>query len=115
MEINAIVNALGICVVVCPVALVAVLGLTSLIGWPLSEQSIVRFIHVTGLTGFAASLSMLAIMLATDHRIEVITVGNLVNIPNEHFHFHVIFLRLALQERHCRLHLFFGELIFLPS
>ncbi|MCA9184090.1 MAG: proton-conducting transporter membrane subunit [Pirellulaceae bacterium] len=92
MEINAIVNALGICVVVCPVALVAVLGLTSLIGWPLSEQSIVRFIHVTGLTGFAASLSMLAIMLATDHRIEVITVGNLVNIPNEHFHFHVIFI-----------------------
>ncbi|MCO6459702.1 MAG: oxidoreductase [Pirellulaceae bacterium] len=85
-------RALGICVVVSPAVLLAVLGLTALLGRPLRERAITRWTHAAGVTGLVAAIAMLALMLATDQRIVQIQIGDWVNIEAEHFHFHVKFI-----------------------
>jgi NAD(P)H-quinone oxidoreductase subunit 5 len=85
-------QALGICAVVSPALLLAVLGLPSLLGRPLSEQAVVRTIYVVMVVGFLSALAMLGVMLATDHTLVEIQIGNWVSIEAEHFHFHVTFI-----------------------
>ncbi|MDA1056018.1 MAG: proton-conducting transporter membrane subunit, partial [Planctomycetota bacterium] len=98
MHYNVIMQAFGICVVVCPTLLLAVLGLTSLLGRPLSERSVISCTHAMVLIGLLAAVGMLGLMLATDDRIVEIQIGNWVGIEAEHFHFHVkfIFDRLSI-------------------
>jgi|CXWL01.1.fsa_nt_gi NAD(P)H-quinone oxidoreductase subunit 5 len=92
MDYHLIMQALGICVVVCPTLLLAVLGLTSLFGRPLGERSVIRCTHTVMSVGLLAAVGMLALMLWTDERIVEIQIGNWVGIESEHFHFHVKFI-----------------------
>ncbi len=98
MDYPLMMRAIGICVVVCPTLLLAVLGLASLFGRPLSERSVIRCTYTVTLVGLLASIGMLALMLWTDNRIVDIQIGNWVGIHAEHFHFHVelIFDRLSV-------------------
>lgn len=92
MDYNALMQWLGICVVVCPSVLLAVVGLTALWGRPLSEKSTVRCMHTVMLVGLLAAAAMLGLMLWTGQRLVEIRIGNWVSIGEEHFHFHVKFI-----------------------
>lgn len=83
---------LGICVVASPAALLAVFGVTALVGRPLSERSMARFTEAFVVIGLLASLAILAMMLIIDTRHVPIELGNWVVIPEEHFHFHLKFI-----------------------
>jgi NADH:ubiquinone oxidoreductase subunit 5 (subunit L)/multisubunit Na+/H+ antiporter MnhA subunit len=92
MDTNAIFNFLGICVIASPAALVAVLGLTSLIGRPLREKAIENYTYATTVTGLLAAIAILAMMLAVGSHHVPIELGNWVVIPQQHFHFHLKFV-----------------------
>jgi len=91
-------QAFGICVVVCPAVLLAVLGLTSLINRPLSERSIARCTEAAVVAGLAASIVVLLMMLAFDTRRVTIDFGHWVILAEQHFHFRfsVVFDRLSV-------------------
>jgi NADH:ubiquinone oxidoreductase subunit 5 (subunit L)/multisubunit Na+/H+ antiporter MnhA subunit len=83
---------LGICVVASPAFLLAMFGLPSLIGWPLSEKMMARLTQVTVTIGLVAAVGVLGMMLALDIRRVPIELGNWVVIPEQHFHLHLKFV-----------------------
>lgn len=83
---------LGLCVIVSPAWLVAALGIPSLLGRPLSEFWIQRLTYLSTIVGLIAAVGVLAIMLIIDTRFVPIELGHWVNIPDEHFHFHLKFI-----------------------
>jgi len=96
MNTETIFHTLGIIVVASPAALVAVLGLTSLIGRPLRESAIESWTYASTVVGLLAAIAILFIMLATDIRHVPIELGNWVVIhlpePHHNFHFHLKFV-----------------------
>jgi len=98
MSVETAFNFFGMAVVVSPVMLLAVLGGASLLGIKVSERSTARFTQAAVLIGLIAALSILAMMLFTGLRHVTLEVGNLVVIPEQHFHFHLkfIFDRLSI-------------------
>jgi NAD(P)H-quinone oxidoreductase subunit 5 len=92
MELVSVLHSLGICVVVAPSVLLAVLGSTTLVGRPLSERSAIRCMQASVAIGLACAISILGIMLATGIREVPIEMGHWVAIEAEHFHFHVKFI-----------------------
>jgi NADH:ubiquinone oxidoreductase subunit 5 (subunit L)/multisubunit Na+/H+ antiporter MnhA subunit len=85
-------TALGICVVASPALLLAAIGTTSLMGRPLGERPLAALTAGSVSSGLLASLVMLGLMLAFDIRHVPIELGNWVNIPEQHFHFHLKFV-----------------------
>ena len=81
MEFHNLFTMLGICVVVCPTVLLAVLGLPALVGWPLTERSISRFTQALVVTGLAAAAAILGLMLLSGIRLVPIDIGVWVFIP----------------------------------
>ncbi len=98
MDYHTLTQTLGICVVVCPTVLLAVLGLPSLLDRPLSEQSVIRSMYAATVLGLTAAIAMLVLMLSTNQTLVEVQIGNWVGIEAEHFHFHVkfIFDRLSI-------------------
>ncbi len=98
MDYSAIFTFLGICVVVSPGLLLAVLGLSLLFDRPLSEMTVGRVTQAAVVTGLMAAIGILALMLAVGARNVAIDLGNWVLIPQEHFHFKLefVFDRLAV-------------------
>ena len=92
MNYDSIMQVLGVCVVACPAALLAVFGVTSLIGRPLGERMMARFTQVSVVAGLLAALAILAMMLVLDTRHVPVEIGNWVVIPAQHFHFHLKFV-----------------------
>jgi NADH-quinone oxidoreductase subunit L len=92
MDTETILYLLGLCVVASPATLVAALGLTSLVDRPLSERVANRWTYMSTVVGLIAAVAILAIMLAQGKRDVPIEVGNLVVIPQQHFHFHLKFV-----------------------
>ncbi len=88
----------GVIVVGAPALLVVMLGLTTLIGRPLSESVTARLTSVSVVVGLLASLMILGLMLATDQRNVPIELGDWISIPAEHFHFKIklVFDRLSV-------------------
>ncbi len=86
------VQTLGIIAVASPAILVAVLGLTTVSRWPLSERAIHRLTFGTVVLALAAAVAVLVLMMASGAREVPVDVGHWVVIPAEHFHFHVKFL-----------------------
>ena len=82
----------GMCVVVSPAALLAILGLASLVGHPLGERSIKRLTESAGVIGLLASLAVLGMMLAFGSRHVPIEIGNWVVIPDQEFQFNLKFV-----------------------
>ena len=78
---------LGCCVVACPAALLAVLGIPSLIHRPLSEKAISRVTECAVVAGLLAAIGVLVLMLHSGQREVVLSLGNLLSLPQEHFHF----------------------------
>ncbi len=92
MTLETLFTILGICVVASPSALLAVLGLSALIGRPLGERAMSRCTEISVIFGLAASLAILGMMLGLGTREVPVEVGNWVVIPEQHFHFHLKFI-----------------------
>ena len=96
MDHELIIKALGLTVVASPVAMLAILGIASLIGRPLSEKAIGRTIQSGIITGLLAALTILGMMLFSGSHNEPIEMGNWVEIPDYHFVFKFEFDRLSV-------------------
>ena len=94
MSPDRIFQICGICVVASPAVLLAVFGLTSLIGRPLSERLLAKFTEAAVVLGLVSAVSVLVMMLALDTRHVTVNFGNWVVIPDpkQHFHFHLKFV-----------------------
>src|SRR5580704_5502784 len=95
-DYELLMRLLGLAVVAAPFVLLLVLGISSLVGHPLSERSIGRWGHGAIALGFAASATMLALMLALGTRCVPIEVGSWVAIPHYHFSVKFVFDRLSV-------------------
>jgi NAD(P)H-quinone oxidoreductase subunit 5 len=92
MNSAILLERLGILVVASPAVLVAVLGLSTVSRWPLSERAIHRWTFGTVVIALLAAVGVLTGMLVTGTREIPVEVGHWAVIPQEHFHFHVKFL-----------------------
>lgn len=98
VSLDAVMNFLGVCVVVAPSVLLSVLGLSALFVRPLSEKGISRWTEGAVIVGLSSSVGILMLMLLTGTRRVPIEFGNWMIIPQEHFHFHLklVFDRLSV-------------------
>ncbi len=96
--LDVVFQVLGMVVVASPALLLAVLGLSSLIGRPLSEGSVSRLTQASVLLSLIPSLVVLALMLVAGTRYVPIEIGNWVTIPEQEFQFHLkfVFDRLSI-------------------
>jgi len=74
-------NIAGIIVVLAPVMLLAVFGVTTLLRIPLSERSMARFTEASTIFGLLSALFILGVMLATNERNVSVELGDWVRIP----------------------------------
>jgi NAD(P)H-quinone oxidoreductase subunit 5 len=84
--------SLGLILVACPAALVAVLGISSLLGRPLDEQKTNSVTFAATVVGLLSAIAVLALMLIVDTRHVAIELGDWVVIPEQRFHFHLKFV-----------------------
>lgn len=82
----------GLAVVVSPVVLLTVLGVTSLVGRRIGERSSAHLTEASVVIGLVAALAVLVLMLASGRRHVPIELGNWVAISEQHFHFHLKFV-----------------------
>lgn len=85
-------EVLGILVASAPALLLVVLGGTMLLGRKLSERATALWTEVLIVIGLVCAIAVLAMMLLTGIREVPVEVGNLVEIRDEHFHFHLKFV-----------------------
>mgnify|MGYP003345428420 FL=1 len=95
-SVEQLVTALGWCIVICPIVLLCVLGLTSLIGRRLPEEVINGFLKTAMIVGLTSSILMLALMLPMSNPHVTIEGGKWVHIPEYEFHFKLIYDRLSI-------------------
>lgn len=82
----------GLVVVACPVLLLAVIGLSALFQYRLSERLTARLTQTAVVAGLSAALFVFGTMWLCDIFVVPVTVGHWVDIPAEHFHFTVKFV-----------------------
>ena len=87
---------LGLCVILCPIALLCVLGFSSLISRRLPEEVINRLLQSGMIAGLVSSTLMLIFMLPMENPHVPIEVGNWVKIPEYEFHIKLIYDRLSI-------------------
>jgi NAD(P)H-quinone oxidoreductase subunit 5 len=93
---ESLVTLLGLTVIGTPVLLVCLLGLTSLLDRRLGETVTGMACQAAIVTGLAAALGVLILMLAHGTRHEVIELGEWVAIPGYHFSVKLDFDRLSV-------------------
>src|SRR4051794_15227900 len=89
---ESIAQVFGLGVVICPVILLALLGLTALVGRPLHEQMISRATQISVVAGLVCAVLVLLLMLASGSRNVQIELGDWVVIHELDFHFHLKFV-----------------------
>jgi len=92
----AVTQFLGLLVLAMPLALVAVLGLSSLFARSLSESATSQLVQLVIVTALIASVGVLAIMLWDGRRAIPIDLVHWVAIPQYHFSLKFIFDRLSV-------------------
>jgi len=92
MTLSLLYQILGIKVIASPLVLLTFIGLPALIGFKLSEKVIASSILFTVVTGLLAAIGVLVAMLISGERHVPIELGNWINLPEEHFHFHLKFV-----------------------
>lgn len=92
MSYEPIFHFLGITVVLSASVLPLILGIPSLIAWPLGEAAVARWTKACVVTGLIASVIVLALMLISGERLVAIDLGAWVALPEQHFHFTLKFV-----------------------
>lgn len=90
--IDVLLQAAGVAAVASPVGLLAILGVSSLLGLPLRERTISRLTQTAVTVGLLSTLAAIGLMLATGTRYVAIDLGNWVAIPQQDFHFRLKFV-----------------------
>jgi NADH-quinone oxidoreductase subunit L len=93
---ESFISALGIAPLVVPILLVAVMGLASLLGRPLTEGATSRLVQLATVLGLFATLGVLIYMLATGQRHVAFNLGHWASIPHFDFSFKLIYDRLSV-------------------
>ena len=97
MTYEPLFTLLGMTVVVSPLLLTIVLGLSSLVDWKLPEKTSANLVFLTIVSGLTAAGSVLLLMLMTGTRHVAIDVGDWVTIPYlYHFSVKFVFDRLSV-------------------
>jgi len=91
MNLDSLLQGLGLAVVAAPALLLAVLGISSLIGLKLHERVVGRLTQAGVLLGATSALAILVLMLIYDRPHVAVEVGNWAAIPAQNFHFHIKF------------------------
>jgi NAD(P)H-quinone oxidoreductase subunit 5 len=91
-----LITLMGLLALAAPVLLLCVLGVSSLLGRRLSEPATGKACQVAIVTGLAAAVAVLALMLVHGTRHESIELGEWVVIPRYHFAVKLIFDRLSV-------------------
>jgi NADH:ubiquinone oxidoreductase subunit 5 (subunit L)/multisubunit Na+/H+ antiporter MnhA subunit len=88
----------GLVVVLCPIVLLTVIGILPLLGLRLSERTITYLTQTSVSIGWCASVLIIAVMWSFDIFKYPLSIGNWVEIPQEHFHLETkfVFDRLSL-------------------
>jgi NAD(P)H-quinone oxidoreductase subunit 5 len=92
MSYETLFAVFGVVVVSAPATLLAVLGLTALVGRPLGERLTARCTELTVVSGLVSAAAVLVLMLVSGERRVPVELGDWVIIPQEDFHFHVKFV-----------------------
>ncbi len=96
MTLEGIFTLLGMIVVLAPAVLLIILGVSSLVGWKLTEAGISRSAQVTIWMGLIAAIAVLTLMLTTGKRHVQVLDGDWVAIPHYHFAVKLMFDRLSV-------------------
>ena len=97
MTYEPLLQLLGLIVVVSPLLLTIVLGVSSLLDWKLPEPMISNLVQATIVSGLLAATLVLVLMLTTGTRHVAIDVGDWVAIPHlYHFSVKFVFDRLSV-------------------
>jgi NAD(P)H-quinone oxidoreductase subunit 5 len=91
MTIDFVFFFLGTSVIAAPLCLFILIGFAMLVAIPLGERTITRAMQVAVASGVLFAFSILLLMLAIGKREIVVDFGDLVAIPQEHFHFQLRF------------------------
>ncbi len=92
MNFDSLFHAFGIATIACPIGLLACLGLTSVLGFRLSEAIVSRLTQAAVALSFISAIAILSMMLASGSRFVSVDFGDWVSIPEQHFHFHLKFI-----------------------
>ncbi len=92
MSISELTHVFGCITVLFPCALLFLLGVSLLVSRPLSELVVGRWLKAMVGLSLISALAVLGIMLATGSRRELVDLGNMVEIHDVHFHFHIKFV-----------------------
>ena len=92
MSISEWTQVFGCITVISPCMLLLLIGLSLLVGRPVSEEVIGRWLKAMVGLSLISALVVLGIMLATGSRRELVDLGNMVAIHDVHFHFHIKFI-----------------------
>lgn len=98
MTLDLFYTGLGICVIVAPALLLAVIGMALLLALPMSESAMARWTGGCVICGLGAALAILITMLISGARYVPLQFGDWVAIPSEDFHFQMkfVFDRLSI-------------------
>jgi NADH-quinone oxidoreductase subunit L len=96
MDHGSLIEALGLIAIAMPVVLLALLGVSSLLDRPLSEDATGKACQVAIATGLLAAVGVLVLMLFAGTRHESIELGEWVVIPDYHFEVKLVFDRLSV-------------------
>lgn len=92
MDLEFVIQLLGVGVLVAPALLFAIVSVCSLLELSLSERRIAFFCETAVGWGLFSSIGMLVLMLATGYRHVPIGFGSWVVLPSQHFHFDFTFV-----------------------
>jgi len=96
MNHGTLIEALGLITITMPVLLLALLGVSSLLDRPLSENATGKACQGAIAIGLVAAIAILVLMLAAGTRHESIELGEWVIIPDYHFEVKLVFDRLSV-------------------
>jgi NADH-quinone oxidoreductase subunit L len=96
LDYDLLLKPLGLTVVGAPFLLLVVLGVSSLIGHPIAERVVSRWVQATTALALAAAVAILALMLGSGTRHVPIEAGTWVAIPHYHFSVKFVFDRLSV-------------------
>lgn len=91
LDYQQLLISLGLIVVVAPLLLTIVLGVSSLLNWPMNEATTSRLVQIAIISGLLAAIAVLALMLALGTRNVAIPLGDWAAVPR-HYHFSVKFV-----------------------
>lgn len=86
----------GLIALLVPTLLLGVLGIGSLVGQPLTERAIGRFVRLAMATGLIAALSVLTLMLLGGERNVTVLSVEWIHVPHYHFLVKFMFDRLSV-------------------